>query len=123
MTMAVFTLFFGKMGGASQGVEHYPLFVFAGMVAWTFFGNTVSMAAGSVIANERLVTRIYFPRLFIPLSTVGIGLFDLAIASVLLALMVLGFGIVPGWSALLLPVVVLMLSAAAAGVGRVAVGA
>src|SRR3954454_8876737 len=54
MTMAVFALFLGKVAGVANGVEHYPLFVFAGMVAWTFFGNTVNTAAGSVVANERL---------------------------------------------------------------------
>ncbi|QJW94303.1 O-antigen export system, permease protein [Frigoriglobus tundricola] len=116
-TMAVFALFLGKMAGASAGVEHYPVFVFAGMVAWTFFGNTVTTAAGSVVANERLVTKIYFPRLIIPLSTVGVGLFDLVIASALLAAMAGAVGIVPGWSVLLLPLVVGSLAVAAAGVG------
>ena len=116
-TMAVFALFLGKMAGASAGVEHYPVFVFAGMVAWTFFGNTVTAAAGSVVANERLVTKIYFPRLIIPLSTVGVGLFDLVVASALLAVMALAVGMVPDWSALLLPLVVGSLAVAAAGVG------
>ena len=116
-TMAVFVLFLGKMAGAANGIEHYPLFVFAGMVAWTFFGNTVNAAAGSVVANERLVTKIYFPRLTIPLSTVGVGLFDLVIASVLLAIMAAAFGVAPGWSVLLLPFVVVALAVAASGVG------
>ncbi len=116
-TMGVFALFLGRVTGVANGVEHYPLFVFAGMVAWTFFGNTISSAANSVVANERLVTRIYFPRLAIPLATVGVGLFDLALASVLLAAMTAAYGVMPGWSVLLLPVVVLMLAVAAAGVG------
>jgi lipopolysaccharide transport system permease protein len=116
-TMAVFALFLGKLAGASASVEHYPLFVFAGMVAWTFFGNTVTAAAGSVVANERLVTKIYFPRLVIPLATVGVGLFDLAIASALLAAMAVAFGVLPGGSVLLLPLVVLSLAVAAAGMG------
>ena len=116
-TMAVFALFLGNMAGIDAKVEHYPLFVFAGMVAWTFFGNTVTAAAGSVVANERLVTKIYFPRLVIPLSTVGVGLFDLVIASALLAAMALAVGVAPGWSVLLLPLVVASLAVAAAGVG------
>ncbi len=116
-TMAVFALFLGNMAGIDGKVEHYPLFVFAGMVAWTFFGNTVTAAAGSVVANERLVTKIYFPRLVIPLSTVGVGLFDLVIASALLAAMALAVGVAPGWSVLLLPLVVVSLAVAAAGVG------
>jgi lipopolysaccharide transport system permease protein len=117
LAMAVFALFVGRMAGAASGVEHYPLFVFAGMVAWTFFGNTVSAAAGSVVANERLVTKIYVPRLIIPLSTVGVGLFDLALAWLLLVAMAACYGVAPGWSLLLLPPVVAMLAAAAAGVG------
>jgi len=71
----------------------------------------------SVVANERLVTKVYFPRLIIPLSTVGVTLFDLAIASVLLAVMAVGSGVYPGWSVLMLPVVVLLLAVAAAGIG------
>jgi lipopolysaccharide transport system permease protein len=117
MTMAVFALFLGRATGVANQVEHYPLFVFAGMVAWTFFGNTVNAAASSVVANERLVTKIYFPRLIIPLSTVGVGVFDLCIASVLMGVMAAGSGVTPGWSLLLLPLTVLALAVAAAGVG------
>jgi lipopolysaccharide transport system permease protein len=115
--MLVFVLFLGRMGKLSAGVEHYPLFVLAGVVAWTFFSNTVLAAGNSVVQNERLVTKIYFPRLIVPLSTVGVALFDLLLASGLLGLMALWYGVVPGWSMLLLPVAVLMLAVAAAGVG------
>lgn len=116
-TMAVFALFLGRMAGVGASVPDYPLFVFAGMVAWTFFANTVTAAANSVIANERLITKVYFPRLAIPLSTVGVGLFDLVIASGLLAAMALAAGVTPGWSLLALPLVVLMLAVSSAGVG------
>jgi lipopolysaccharide transport system permease protein len=116
-TMAVFTLFLGRAAGVAEGIDHYSLFVFAGMVAWAFFSNTVSAAALSVVTNERLVTKIYFPRLIMPLSTVGVGLFDLIIAFGLLTLMAMGFGVYPSWSWLLLPVVVVFLALAAAGVG------
>ncbi|HUR55163.1 MAG TPA: ABC transporter permease [Gemmataceae bacterium] len=116
-TMAVFALFLGRMGGLANGVPHYPLFVFAGMVAWTFFSNTVLTAGNSVVVNERLVTKIYFPRLIVPLSTVGVTLFDLLLASGLLAVMAAAYGVTPGWSLLLLPLVVAMLAVASAGVG------
>ncbi|MCS6866302.1 MAG: ABC transporter permease [Gemmataceae bacterium] len=117
LTMGVFAIFLGRMAGVGQGVEHYPLFVFAGMVAWTFFGNTINTAATSIVANERLITKIYFPRLIIPLSTIGVALFDLILASGLLAVMAVGYGVWPGWSLVALPLVVLMLAVAAAGVG------
>ena len=117
VTMAVFTLFLGRAAGVSEGIEHYPLYVFCGMVAWAFFSNTVSAAATSVVSNERLVTKIYFPRLIIPLSTVGVGLFDLLIASTLLAAMAAWYGVSPGWNLLLVPVAVGLLAATAAGIG------
>lgn len=116
-TMAVFTLFLGRASGVSAGIAHYPLFVFAGMVGWAFFSNTITAAATSVVSNERLVTKIYFPRLIIPLSTVGVGLFDLLIASALLGVMAAFYGVFPGGSVLLLPFVVLLLAIAASGVG------
>ncbi len=115
--MLVFTLFLGKVGGISAGIEHYPLFVFAGMIGWTFFINTVTTAGNSVIANERLITKVYLPRLIIPLATVGVSIFDLLIGSVLLAVLMLVFGVAPGWSILLLPLVVLALGVASAGFG------
>ncbi len=116
-TMMVFAVFLGRMGGLAAGIEHYPLFVFAGMVAWTFFSNTVLTAGNSVVANERLVTKIYFPRLIVPLSTVGVTLFDLMLASALLWVAAACYGVWPGWSLVLLPLAVLMLAVAAAGVG------
>jgi lipopolysaccharide transport system permease protein len=115
--MLVFTLFLGRMSGVAAGIEHYPLFVFAGLIGWTFFINTVTTAGNSVVANERLITKVYLPRLIIPLATVGVSIFDLVIGSVLLAGMMLYFGAVPGWSILLLPLVVLALGVAAAGFG------
>ncbi|HSQ58092.1 MAG TPA: ABC transporter permease, partial [Gemmata sp.] len=116
-TMAVFALFLGRAARMNTGIEHYSLFVFAGMVAWTFFSNTISTAGMSVVANERLVTKVYFPRIIIPLSTIGVGLFDLVIASGLLAVMAALYGVAPGWTVLLLPVVVLFLAISAAGIG------
>jgi lipopolysaccharide transport system permease protein len=101
----------------AAGIDHYPLYVFAGMIGWVYFSNVVLAAGNSVVANERLVTKVYFPRLIIPLSTVGVGLFDLVIASGLLALMAAYYGVAPGLSVLLLPVVVALLAVAAAGVG------
>jgi lipopolysaccharide transport system permease protein len=115
--MAVFALFLGRVGGVGKDVPNYPLFVYAGMVAWTFFGNTISSAALSVVSNERLVTKIYFPRLAIPLATAGVGLFDLALATALLGGLAAWWGVAPGWSVLLLPLVALALTVAAAGIG------
>jgi lipopolysaccharide transport system permease protein len=117
-TMAVFSLFFGRVAASqAPSAVPYPLFVLAGLIPWTFFSNAFGSAGQSVIANERLVTKTYFPRLIIPLSAVGAGLVDFAIASALLAPMMLWFGVAPGASIAWLPVAVLGLLTAALGVG------
>jgi lipopolysaccharide transport system permease protein len=116
-TMLVFSLFLGRAAGLADTVEHYALFVFAGVLPWTFFSNAVTAAGNSVVTNERLVTKVYFPRLIVPLSSVGASLFDFFIALLLLAGMMAWFGVIPGWQALLAPVVFLLLAATAAGVG------
>ena len=116
-TMLVFAFFLGRMGGISQGIAYYPLFVFAGVVPWTFFANAVSTAGTSVVANERLVSKIYFPRLIIPIGSVGSCLFDFVIALGLLAGMMAWYGVVPGWQIVMAPIIMVLLTSAALGVG------
>lgn len=117
-TMIVFAVFLGRMAGVSQEIEHYALFVFAGMLPWTFFSNAVTSAANSVVGNQNLVTKVYFPRLIIPMSAVGAGLVDFVVAFGMLAAMMLWPPMVlPGWGFLLLPMIVLLLVVAALGIG------
>ena len=116
-TVVVFAFFLGRLGGVSEGIEHYPLFVLTAILPWTFFANAVSTAGNSVVSNERLVSKIYFPRLIIPISTVGASLFDFLISLAILAAMMAWYGAAPAWSVLLAPVVMLLLTAAAVGVG------
>jgi lipopolysaccharide transport system permease protein len=115
--MLVFTLFLGNIVGLGGGVENYALFVFAGMLPWTFFSTAVSQAGNSLIANERLITKIYFPRLLVPFSSVGSVLFDFVIALPLLAIMALCFGITPTWSLLAAPLAVLLMILFGLGIG------
>src|SRR5438876_8058346 len=119
-TMIVFTVFLGRMGGVSGGIKNYPLFVFAAMLAWTFFQNALTSAGGSVVGNQNLITKVYFPRLIVPMGAIGAGLVDFAVTLVMLALMMVYYGVfgetapaVPGWSLLLAPLVVLLLVLAA----------
>ncbi len=117
--MTVFALFLGRLTGISDHVVHQPywLFVLVGFLPWTFFSNAIMAASGSVVSNERLVTRVFFPRLIIPFSTIGASLVDFAIAGALV-LPVLPFYPPPAhWEALLIPVVVLLFAALATGVG------
>ncbi len=121
-TMIVFAFFLGRLGGVSMGVDNYPLFVFAGVLPWTFFANAVTQAGISVVANESLVTKVYFPRLAIPISAVGACLFDFLIALALLVAMIAWYGIVPSMQLLLAPVIMLLLTATAVGVGTYSYG-
>jgi lipopolysaccharide transport system permease protein len=116
-TMIVFTLFLGRMAGVAEHIEHYGLFVFAGMLPWTFFANAVTSAGNSVVGNQNLVTKVYFPRLIIPMSAVGAGLVDFVVALVLLIGMMVWYGVVPGWQIVLAPLLMLLMTVAALGVG------
>ena len=92
-TMAVFSLFFGRLARMpSEGVP-YPLFAFTALVPWTFFANGLTQAANSVVLNQNLVTKIYFPRLAIPIATVLAGAVDFVLAFLLLVVLMLYYGV------------------------------
>ena len=92
-TMAVFSLFFGRLARMpSEGVP-YPLFVFAALVPWTFFANGLTQGANSVVLNQNLVTKIYFPRLAIPIATVLAGAVDFVLSFVLLVALMIYYGV------------------------------
>ena len=95
VTMVVFTLVFGRLADLSSEGSPYPLFTLAAIVPWLYFSNALTQASTSLVENERLVTRIYFPRLLIPLASVLAGLLDFAVAFVILVLMMLAYGIHP----------------------------
>lgn len=117
MAMFVFAIFFGGVGGMGAEVENYALFVFAGMLPWTFFSSAITQAGNSVVANERLITKVYFPRLLVPFSSVGSVLFDFVIAMVLLGAMMAIYGVLPTWRIVFAPVAAFLLVLAAMGIG------
>jgi lipopolysaccharide transport system permease protein len=117
LMMVVFTIFFSRMAGLPSGSLPYPVFVFAGLLPWTFFSNAVSTAGQSVVGNQNLITKVYFPRLIIPMGAVGAGLVDFAIAFGMLLALMLCFGVVPGWGFLLVPLLTLIVVTAALGLG------
>lgn len=100
VTMVVFTVFFGNFAKIPSGNLPYPLFVLCGLVFWNFFSNTLSSASNSLVSNENIIKKVYFPKIILPLSTVITGSVDLAINIILLFLMSLYFGIVPPLSIL-----------------------
>jgi lipopolysaccharide transport system permease protein len=116
-TMLVLSLFFGRVAANASSNVPYSLFVLAGLVPWIFFSNAIATAGQSVVGSQNLVTKIFFPRLLIPMSAVGGGLVDLAISLVMLVIMMFWYGLAPGASFILVPLVLLGLVIAALGVG------
>lgn len=116
-TMLIFWMFFGRLAGIPSDGVPYPLFAFAGLLPWTFFSNAVTNSGNSLVGSSNLITKVYFPRLIIPTASVAAGLLDLAISFGVLALMMAWFGVVPGISILLLPLLVVLTCLLAVGVG------
>jgi lipopolysaccharide transport system permease protein len=116
-TMLVFSLFFGRVAGDPSSGVPYSLFVLSGLVPWIFFSNAIAQAGQSVVGSQTLVTKIYFPRLLIPSGAIGAGLVDFAISSVMLLVIMAWYGVVPGWTFTLVPLLMMGLVIAALGVG------
>jgi lipopolysaccharide transport system permease protein len=117
LMMVVFTIFFGRLAGISSGKVPYPLFAYAGLLPWTFFSTAVTSAGNSVVGAERLITKIYFPRLAIPLAAVGAAIVDFLVAMGLLGVMMAYYRIAPGMGMLLLPLIFGLIVVTAIGVG------
>jgi lipopolysaccharide transport system permease protein len=117
LTMIVFSIFFGKLAGVPSDGLPYPLFTLAGLVPWTFFANGLTQSSNSLIGNSSLITKVYFPRLIIPVSAVCTGILDFLLAFVLLLLAVAWYGVVPGPGIVWLPAFFLLALMASLGVG------
>lgn len=117
MTTLVFTVFFGRFGKMPSDGLPYAVFTLCALLPWQLFSYALVESSNSVVGNERLITKVYFPRLLIPMSTVLAGLADFAISFVLLAAMMAWFGVVPGPRIVLLPLLIVMAVATALGVG------
>jgi lipopolysaccharide transport system permease protein len=117
MTMGVFTIFFGRLAKLpSQGLP-YPVFYFAALVPWAYFAQALTNCTGIIVTNQHVITKVYFPRLILPLAAVCSGVVDLAIGFVIMILLTLGFGIHPPAAVVLLPVFVILAVLTALGVG------
>ncbi|HEY9402370.1 MAG TPA: ABC transporter permease [Pyrinomonadaceae bacterium] len=116
-TMLLFTLIFNRLAGFDTGRVPYPLFAYTGLLIWTFFSNAVTNGTNSLINNTNLITKVYFPRAFIPAAAVAAGLVDLTIASLILVGLVAYYGITPTWSIALVPVFLLLSMLLALAVG------
>jgi lipopolysaccharide transport system permease protein len=115
--MIVFSLFFGKLGGMKSDGLPYPVFVYCALLPWQLFAFALSESSNSLVGNQNLITKVYFPRLVVPISAVLGGLIDFAIAFVILLGMMAYYRIVPGIAILTLPLFILLAIMTALGVG------
>ena len=116
MTMVVFTIVFGRLAKLpTEGAAPYAVMVFAALLPWTLFSSVLTDASSSVVGNANLISKVYFPRLIVPLSTVVVALIDFLVSLAILAGLMMWYGVVPGWQILLLPVFVALALLAAIG--------
>lgn len=115
--MLIFSGIFGQMSQMPSDGLPYPLFAYAGLVPWTFLANAINTSGNSLVGNSSLITKVYFPRIIIPLSSVISGLLDFAISFALLVLLIFYYRVVFTASLFMLPVLVFLTVALAAGTG------
>lgn len=109
LTMVIFTVIFGRLAGLpSEGGVPYPVMVMAGMLPWFLFSTTLSQAANSLVSNSNLISKVYFPRLIVPVASAIVAIVDFAITLLLLLAMMLAYGMIPGWRLVFLPVLMVM---------------
>jgi len=117
LLMVVFTVFFARLAGVSAGDVPYPLFALAGLLPWTFFATAVTSAGNSVVGSERLITKIYFPRLAVPFAAAGAAFIDFLVALGLLAGVMAVCGVAPSWKLVVAPLIVAIIALTALGLG------
>ncbi|MBY0246138.1 MAG: ABC transporter permease [Nitrospiraceae bacterium] len=117
LTMVVFVFVFGKLAKLPSDGVPYPILVFAALLPWQFFSNAFAEAGNSLISNANMISKVYFPRLVVPASAVIVGLVDFLISGVLLAGLMLWYGVAPDWRIVTLPLFLAVAVVAAMGAG------
>jgi len=117
LTMVVFSIFFGHLAGVPSDGIPYPLFAYCGLVPWQLFAYALTQSSNRIVEDAGVITKVYFPRLIVPLASVIAGLVDFAIAFGVLAVMMFYYGVTPGWAMLTLPLFTLLALMAALAVG------
>jgi lipopolysaccharide transport system permease protein len=120
VTLVVFTFIFGrlaKMPAGGLGDRYYPLLVMSGLLPWQLFANALSNASGSLVGNTHLISKVYFPRLVVPLSSLGVAAVDFLFVALLAAGLFAWYGYLPGWQIVFLPLFFLLALLAALGAG------
>jgi lipopolysaccharide transport system permease protein len=117
LTMIIFTVIFGRFARMPSDGFPYPVFVFAGLVPWTFFANGVTQGGQCLVNQQQLLTKIYFPRLFVPTAAIGAYVVDLAISFGLYGLILAYYRVLPSPNIVFLPIVVALTFVATLGIG------
>ena len=118
LTMVVFTVVFGKLAKLpTEGGAPYPILVFAAMLPWQFFANSLSECSNSLITNSNLISKVYFPRLIVPSSAVVVSFVDFLISGMILLGLMAWYDFVPSWRILTLPLFIAIAFAASMGAG------
>jgi len=117
MMMVVFTIFFSRIAGVDSGNLPYSVFAYLGLLPWTFFATAISNAGNSVVGSERLITKIYFPRLAVPFASVGASIVDFCIACSMVVVLMAWHHVRPGPALLVAPLIFLAIMIMALGVG------
>jgi lipopolysaccharide transport system permease protein len=117
MMMIVFSIFFGKLAKMPSDGSPYAIFVYVGLLPWTFFATSITNSANSVVGAANIVSKVYFPRLIIPLSSVGSALLDFAVAAAVLVMLMFYFGVGLTSNVLMAPVLITETIFTALGVG------
>lgn len=117
LTTIIFTVLFGRIAKLPSGGVEYPLLVMSGMLPWTFFSTAVSESGNSLVSNAGVISKVYFPRLIVPASSLVTTFADLTISAMILACLMTWYGHVPGPQVFLLPLFIVVAAAAALGAG------
>ena len=115
--MVIFTIFFGRQAGVASSDIPYPLFSLAGLVPWTFFANSLTATSNSLVGSANLITKVYFPRLIVPMAAMLAGLVDFVLAFILLVILMIYYRVSPTSHLLFLPVLILLTTLFTLGVG------
>ncbi len=117
LTMLIFSVVFGGFAKVPSDGYPYPIFVYAGLLPWTYFSSAIAASGQSLVGSTHLVSKVYFPRLIIPLTSVGAGILDLLISTVVLLLLMIWYGTPWSWTLLGVPFLIVATAFAALGVG------
>jgi lipopolysaccharide transport system permease protein len=116
VTMILFTLVFGRLARVPSNGVPYPIFCYCALVPWTFFANSLGLGSNSLVHNESLLTKVYFPRVLLPAGTVLAGLLDFVIASLVLVGLMIYYHLRPGWAMFFSPLIILLMVVLTMGV-------